>query len=154
MKNLYQILYGMAGLLLLIVLLGGSITKPMFNDFSVKTLEASGIKRAAMDSLDSRVDDMLHTVSKVQLQIEKLKNIFSSKEIDESKYVRTKNEVFVRNIYNPLNELIIVFYRIGFFFLAVMLLLCGVIFQLIYRSVDLRRRVTLLEKAMYRPGNN
>jgi len=154
MKNLYQILYGMSGLLVLLVLLGGSITKPMFNDFSVKTLETSGIKRAAMDSLDNRVDDMLHTVSRVQLQIEKLKNIFSSKEIDESKYVKSKNEVFLRNIYNPLNELIIVFYRIGFFFIAVMLLLCGIIFQLIYRSVDLRRRVTLLEKAMFRPGNN
>jgi len=154
MKNLYQILYGMAGLLLLLVLLGGNLTKPMFNDFSVKTLEASGIKRATMDSLDSRVDDMLHTVSKVQLQIEKLKNIFSSKEIDESKYIRTKNEVFVRNIYNPLNELIIVFYRLGFFFIAAMLLLCAVIFQLIYRSVDLRKRVTLLEKAMFRPADN
>lgn len=154
MKNLYQILYGMSGLLVLIVLLGGSLTKPMFNNFSVKTLESSGIKRAAMDSLDSRVDDMLYTVSKVQLQIEKLKNIFSSKEIDESKYVRTKNEVFVRNIYNPLNELIIVFYRIGFFVIAIILLLCGVIFQLIYRSVDLRRRVTLLEKAMFRPADN
>jgi hypothetical protein len=144
----------MSGLLVLIVLLGGSLTKPMFNNFSVKTLESSGIKRAAMDSLDSRVDDMLYTVSKVQLQIEKLKNIFSSKEIDESKYVRTKNEVFVRNIYNPLNELIIVFYRIGFFVIAIILLLCGVIFQLIYRSVDLRRRVTLLEKAMFRPADN
>lgn len=154
MKNLYQILYGMSGLLVLMVLLGGSLTKPMFNNFSVKTLESSGIKRAAMDSLDSRVDDMLYTVSKVQLQIEKLKNIFSSKEIDESKYVRTKNEVFVRNIYNPLNELIIVFYRIGFFVIAIILLLCGVIFQLIYRSVDLRRRVTLLEKAMFRPADN
>lgn len=154
MKNLYQILYGIAGLLLLLVLLGGSVTNPIFNNFSVKTLETSGIKRAAMDSLDSRVDDMLYTVSKVQLQIEKLKNIFSSKEIDESKYVKTKNEVFVRNIYNPLNELIIVFYRTGFFFIALMLLLCGVIFQLIYRGVDLRKRVTLLEKAMFRPGNN
>lgn len=154
MKNLYQSLYGMSGLLVLMVLLGGSLSKPMFNDFSVKTLEASGVKRQAFDSLDSRIDDMLHTVSKVQLQIEKLKNIFSSKEIDESKYVRIKNEVFVRNIYNPLNELIIVFYRIGFFFIAVIMLLCAVIFQLIYRSVDLRKRVTLLEKAMFRPGNN
>lgn len=145
MKNLYQILYGVAALLFLLVILGGSVTKPVFNNYSVKTLEASGVKKASMDSIDSRIDDMLFNVKKVQLQIEKIKNIFSSDQIDESKYQRTKSEVFVKNIYNPLNELLIVFYRIGFFFISIIILLCAVIFQLIYRSGDLRKRVEKLE---------
>lgn len=148
MKNLYQILYGVAGLLLLLVVLGGSVTKPVFNNYSVKTLESAGVKRTSMDSIDSRIDDMLYNVKKVQLQIEKIKNIFSSDQIDESKYQRTKSEVFVKNIYNPLNELVIVFYRIGFFFISIILLLTAVIFQLIYRSRDLRRRVEKLESKL------
>ncbi|HRE12351.1 MAG TPA: hypothetical protein PK605_14510 [Ignavibacteria bacterium] len=145
MKNLYQLLYGVAALLLLTVILGGSLTKPVFNNYSVRTLETAGVKRASMDSIDSRIDDMLFNVKKVQLQIEKIKNIFSSDEIDESKYQRTKSEVFVKNIYNPMNELLIVFYRIGFFFVSIILFLSAVIFQLIYRSRDLRRRVEKLE---------
>ena len=145
MKNLYQLLYGVAALLLLTVILGGSLTKPVFNNYSVRTLETAGVKRASMDSIDSRIDDMLFNVKKVQLQIEKIKNIFSSDEIDESKYQRTKSEVFVKNIYNPMNELLIVFYRIGFFFVSIILFLSAVIFHLIYRSRDLRRRVEKLE---------
>ena len=148
MKNLYQLLYGVAALLLLTVILGGSLTKPVFNNYSVRTLETAGVKKASMDSIDSRIDDMLFSVKKVQLQIEKIKNIFSSDEIDESKYQRTKSEVFVKNIYNPLNELLIVFYRIGFFFVSIIILLTAVIFQLIYRSRDLRRRVEKLERKL------
>lgn len=148
MKNLYQILYGVSGLLFLIVILGGSLTKPVFNNYSVKTLESAGVKKASMDSIDSRIDDMLYNVKKVQLQIEKIKNIFSSDQIDESKYQRTKSEVVAKNIYNPLNELVIVFYRIGFFFTSIILLLTAVIIQLVYRSKDLRRRVENLETAI------
>ena len=148
MKNFYQILYGVAGLLFLLVILGGSLTKPVFNNYSVRTLESAGVKKASMDSIDSRIDDMLFNVKKVQLQIEKIKNIFSSDQIDESKYQRTKSEVFVKNIYNPLNELIIVFYRIGFFFISIILLLTAVIIQLIYRRKDLRSRVEKLETAI------
>lgn len=148
MKNLYQLLYGVAALLLLTVILGGSLTKPVFNNYSVRTLETAGVKKASMDSIDSRIDDMLFSVKKVQLQIEKIKNIFSIDEIDESKYQRTKSEVFVKNIYNPLNELLIVFYRIGFFFVSIIILLTAVIFQLIYRSRDLRRRVEKLESKL------
>lgn len=148
MKNLYQILYGIAALLLVIVLLGGSLTKPVFNNYSVKTLEEDGVKKSSMDSLDSRIDDMLFAVKKVQLQIDKLKNIFSDKEVDENKYQRVKNEVFVKNIYSPLNELVIVFYRTVFFFLSVIIFLIAVILHLSYRGLDLRIRIDKLEKAI------
>lgn len=145
MKNLYQVLYGVAGLMLLIVLLGGSLTMPVFNNFSTRTMETAGIRKASIDSLDGRIDDMLYTVKKVQLQIEKIKNIFSSEQVDESKFQRTKSEVFAKNIYNPVNELLITFYRIGYFFISIIVLLAAVIFQLIYRAGDLRRRVEKLE---------
>ncbi len=148
MKNFYQILYGVSGLLFLVVILGGSVTKPIFNNYSVKTLETAGVKRSSMDSIDSRIDDMLYGVKKIQLQIDKLKNIFSDSQIDEAKYQRVKNEVFVKNIYSPLNELVIVFYRIGFFFLSIITLLIAVIVHLSYRNNDMRRRIEKLESAM------
>ncbi|HMT11366.1 MAG TPA: hypothetical protein PKA39_07055, partial [Ignavibacteria bacterium] len=135
-------------LMLLIVLLGGSLTKPVFNNFSTRTMETAGIRKASIDSLDGRIDDMLYTVKKVQLQIEKIKNIFSSEEVDESKFQRTKSEVFARNVYIPVNELLITFYRIGYFFISIIVLLAAVIFQLIYRSGDLRRRVEKLEASL------
>ena len=150
MKNLCQIFYGVSGLLLLVVMLGGSLTKPVFDNYSVKTLETAGVKKAAMDSIDNRIDEMLFSVKKVQLQIEKIRNIFSSDQIDESKYQRTKSEVFVKNIYNPLIELLILFYRTGFFFISVIMLLIAVIFHLTYRSIDLRRRIETLEKLINR----
>lgn len=136
----------MSIILLLIVILGGSLTKGVFNNFSTSTLETAGVQKASIDSIDSKIDNMLYAVNRIQLQIEKLKNIFGDKEIDESKYQKVKNEMFGRNIYNPLNELVIVFYRIGFFFIAVIFFMAGIIFQLAYRSVDLRQRVTKLEE--------
>lgn len=145
MENAYKVLYGMSILLVLMVILGGSMTKPVFNNFSSRTLETAGVQKAAIDSIDGKIDNMLYAISRIQLQIDKLKNFFSDKEIDESKYQKVKNEMFARNIYNPLNELIIVFYRVGFFFIAVILFLGGVIMHLTYRSTDLRRRVTKLE---------
>ena len=148
MKNLYQILYGIAALLLIIVLLGGSLTKPVFNSYSVRTLESAGVKKSSIDSIDSKIDDLSYGMKKIELQIEKIKNIFSDKNIDESKYQRVKNEVFARNIYNPINELLVVFYRIGFFFISMIVFLTAVILQLVYRSRDLRRRVEKLETAM------
>lgn len=148
MKNTYQILYGVSALLFLTVLLGGSLTKPVFNNFSARTLETAGIKKASIDSIDSKYDDIMYTVTKVELQIEKLKNLFSDKEIDESKFQKQKHELFSRNIYSPLNELVIVFYRIGFFFVSIIILLSGVIAQLAYRSINLRMRVGMLEKRL------
>jgi hypothetical protein len=149
MKNTYQVLYGISIILFILVIIGGSITKPIFNNFSTRTLETAGVKKSAIDSVDSRIDDLVYNVTKVQLQIEKLKNIFFDKEIDESKFQRQENKVFTRNIYNPLNEILVVFFRIGFFFISVIMLMSGVIVHLVYRSGDLRRRVDMLEKAIY-----
>jgi predicted PurR-regulated permease PerM len=149
MKTVYQVLYGISAIVFIIVLLGGSLSKPMFNSLSTKTLDKAGIKKSSVDSIDSRIDDIFYNVNKVQLQIEKLKNLFSDKQIDESKYQRVQNEMIARNIYSPINEVLIIAYRIGLFFISVILFLCGLIFHLAFRSMDLRRRLTRLEEIVY-----
>ena len=152
MKNTYQVMYGTSILVFLIVILGGTITRPIFSSFSIRTLETAGVKKASFDSLDSRIDEMLFTVNKVQLQIEKFKKLFSEKEIDESKYQMQKNELFSRTFYAPVNEMLIYFYRAFFSSVSVFLILLGIIFQLIYRGTELRKRVTALERKLDRDG--
>jgi hypothetical protein len=152
MKIVYNVFYITALIVIFIVLLGGSMTKPIFNSISEETLELAGIKRAHIDSADDKIDEVFYSAKKVELQIEKLKNLFSQDEIDESKYKKVKNYFVYGTFYKPLIEMFNYVYRIFFFFAAVILLLCGVISHIICRNMDLRRRVSELERIIL--GNN
>ena len=148
MKNTYQILYVTAAVIFLMVLFGGTVTKPVFMGFAERTLETAGIEKSKIDSVDGKIDDIIYSVNKVQLQIEKMKNIFSDKEIDLEKFRKRKNETFANIVYYPLSELVIVFYRVTFFFLGFVILLFAVIAQLISRGISLRKRITEIENDM------
>src|SRR5262245_27218550 len=137
MKTAYQVLYGISIVLFIMVLLGGSLTKGVFNNFSVRTLDAAGIKKASIDSIDSRIDEVIFAVNKIQLQNDKLRNIFSDTEVDESKYQRQQNEMIARNIYRPINEVMILSYRIGLFFVSVIIFMAALIAHIAYRNIDL-----------------
>ncbi|HEY3251462.1 MAG TPA: hypothetical protein VGK25_10135 [Ignavibacteria bacterium] len=146
MKNTYQFLYTSSAVIFIIVLLGGSITKPIFNSFASRSLETLGIKKFSVDSLDNKIDDILYTINKLNFQIERLKNLFSDEKADVSKLTKEKNEILLRNIYNPINEILITIYRLIFLLVSIILLFAAVITQLIYRGTDLRRRVEFLER--------
>lgn len=150
MKPLYITLYITAVLLLLIVLLGGSITKPIFDNFSSRTLNTAGVKKEAVDSLDNRIDEAFHQIKLVEYQIEKFRNLFSDKKVDENKYKKESNAIFARNIYNPLVGTLNYVYRFALFLIALILLLSGAITHIVYRNMSLRRRVSDLEKAVYK----
>jgi hypothetical protein len=152
MKTSYQVLYGISIVLFIMVLLGGSLTKGVFESFSTRTLEAAGIKKAAVDSIDSRIDDIFYTVNKIQLQIDKLRNLFSDQQIDESKYQRQQNQMIAKNIYRPMHEVMIIAYRVGLFFISVILFMAGLIAHIAYRGIDLRRRVRKLEEVVLQQG--
>lgn len=145
MKIVYNIFYSLAVIVLLIAVLGGSTTKSLFDALSIETLEFSGIKREYVDSADDKIDDIFYSAKRVELQIEKLKNLFSQDDIDESKYKRIKNYFVYETFYKPLIEMLNYVYRIFFSIGAVFMLLFGVISHLIYKSFDLRRRVRKLE---------
>jgi hypothetical protein len=85
-------------------------------------------------------------VNKVSFQIERLKNLFSDEKADETKSEKTRNEIIKRNVYKPINEILITIYRLIFLLVSIILLFSAVIFQLIYRGMDLRRRVSFLEE--------
>lgn len=148
MKTLYKILYIIGIVLFFIALTGGSLFKPLFSSVSASTLEAAGVKESYITATDEKIDDMFFTMKRVELQIEKLKNFFSSDKIDESKYQRENNELLKKNIYEPLIGVFSYFYRFAFFLISLIVILAGGICHVIYRGMDLRRRVNRLEEQL------
>ncbi|MEO6694196.1 MAG: hypothetical protein ABIO41_03230, partial [Ignavibacteria bacterium] len=76
MKITYMILYFLSGILFLMALLGSSVTKPMFDSISEKTIELSGFRKSYLQSVDNRIDELIYKSKQIELQIEKLKNFF------------------------------------------------------------------------------
>ncbi len=146
MKNAYKSLYIASAIIFLIVILGGSVTKPVFNGFSESSLNTIGIKKSSVDSVDNSIDEMLYKVNRVNLKIEKLKNLFSDEKIDEEKYNKVKNGIIFRNVYTPVVEVLNTTYRIVFFIISVVVLFSAVILHLIFRNTDLKRRIAVLEE--------
>jgi hypothetical protein len=150
MKNLYITSYILSLLVLIIVIAGGGISEPIFTNISAKTLTAAGINKSSVDSADTKIDNLIHAVKKFERQIEKVKKFFSSDKIDEEKYKKKKNNILLNTVYNPLIEILNYVYRFCFLLFSFILLLVGIIFNLIYKSMELRRRVKRLEEVVYR----
>ena len=130
---------------MLIVILGGSITKPVLRNIAENNLEHTIIMKSSVDSLDARIDDIYYKVAKIQFQIDRIKNIFSSETTDENKYQKEKHEVFMNNVYNPLLEILIFIYRGIFFLVSILVFMAAVIIHLRSNSIELRRRRKKLE---------
>lgn len=146
MKTTYIILYWLSGLIFLIAILGSSLTKYVFNSISEETLEFSGVNKSYFQSVDGKIDELVYKTKQVELQIEKVKKIFSSEKIDESKYQKEESAMLEKSIYNPLIKVFNYLYRIGFILISFIVLSFAVVFHLGYRSIDLRRRVVRLEQ--------
>lgn len=145
MKTAYISLYFICGLLFVISILGTSLFKPMFDFISETALDASGFKKEYIESADDKIDDLVYKSGQIELQIEKLKKLFSSEKVDESKYKREKHQMLEKAFYRPLVSTLDYFFMAVFFFSSLVVLSFAVVFQVVYRSVDLRRRVKRLE---------
>ena len=150
MKNLYITSYILSLLVLIIVIAGGGISEPIFTNISAKTLTAAGINKSSVDSADTKIDNLIHAVKRFERQVDKLKKFFSSDKVDEEKYKKKKNNILLNTVYNPLIEILNYVYRFCFLLFSFILLLVGIIFNLIYKSMELRRRVNRLEEVVYR----
>lgn len=145
MKITYIILYAVSIILFLIAMLGSSLTKNIFTSYSEKTLEYSGLRKNSIQSIDNKIDDLVYKSKQIELKIEKIKNLFSSEEIDESKYQRENSALIQRSVYDPLVNLVNNIFRASLVFVSVIVLLFAVIVHIIYRSIDLRKRIRKLE---------
>ncbi len=146
MKTTYIILYWISSLIFLISILGSTLTKYLFDSISEKTLEVSGVNKIYFQSVDDKIDELVYRTKQIELQIEKVKKLFSSDDVDERKYEREKNAMLEKSIYNPLIQIFNYVYRIGFILISFIILSFAFIFHLAYRSMELRRRVRRLEE--------
>lgn len=126
-------------------MLGSSLTKNIFTSYSEKTLEYSGLRKNSIQSIDNKIDDLIYKSKQIELKIEKIKNLFSSEEIDESKYQRENSALIQRSVYDPLVNLVNNIFRASLIFVSIIVLLFAVIVHIIYRSIDLRKRIRKLE---------
>ncbi|MBL8007370.1 MAG: hypothetical protein JNJ56_07550 [Ignavibacteria bacterium] len=149
MKFTYILLYAASGILFMFALLGSNLTKPFFTSVSEKMLDYTGFKKSYVQSVDNKIDDLIYQSKQIELQIEKIKNFFSTDKIDENKYARQKSEMLENSIYKPMVELFNTVIRISFIFTAFFVLMCAVIFHLIYRGYVLRDRIRRLEEIVY-----
>ncbi|MBK8550849.1 MAG: hypothetical protein IPL53_07210 [Ignavibacteria bacterium] len=145
MKTAYITLYFISGLIFLTALLGNSLTKPLFDSISGKTLEISGFKKSYFQTADDKIDELVYRSKQIELQIEKIKNFFSSDKIDESLYKKEKGEMLEKAFYDPLVTMFNYIYRIGFVLFSFIFLSFALVFHLSFRSYDLRKRVRHLE---------
>ncbi|MBK8383440.1 MAG: hypothetical protein IPL16_16440 [Ignavibacteria bacterium] len=149
MKIIYVLLYCLSGIMFLTAILGSSLTEPVFNRISERTMETAGFKKSYFQSADDRIDDLVYKSRQIELQIEKIKNFFSSEKIDESKYSREKTSLLEKTFYNPLIGLFNVIFRTGLIFISFLMLSFAVIFHLAYRGSELRKRVRKLEEIVF-----
>ncbi|MBK9331377.1 MAG: hypothetical protein IPM96_02980 [Ignavibacteria bacterium] len=149
MKNMYIAFYVLSLLIFIFTLLGGSLTRPVFESLSEKTIEKTGFKKSYVQSFDNRIDELIFKSKQIELQIEKIKNFFSSDKIDESKYSKEESKMLENSVYIPLQNMFIMIYRFLTVILSVFILFTAVIIQLFSRGFELRKRVSRLEAAMY-----
>ena len=146
MKIAYIFLYSVSGLIFLTAFLGNSLTGPVFDSLSEKTLELSGFRKSYIESVDDKLDELVYKSKQIELQIEKIKKFFSSEKVDENLYKKEKSALLEKTFYDPLIILFNYVFRIGFLFLSLFFLFFALIIHLAYRSGDLRKRVRHLER--------
>ncbi len=146
MKTTYTILYFLSGLIFFVAIFGSSLFAPMFDSLSGHTLDLSGFKKSYLESVDDKIDDLVYKSKQIELQIDKIKNFFSSEKTDESKYQKEKTRMLEKSFYDPLIQMFDYIYRIGFVFMSFIILSFAVVFHLAYRGAGLRKRVRKLEE--------
>ena len=120
--------------------------RPTIDSLSEKTIEKAGFRKEYVESADNRIDDLIYKSKQIELQIEKIKNFFSSDKIDETKYARENNEMIKRAVYDPFVKAVNYVYRMMFGFAGLIFLCFGIVFQIADSSMTLRRRVKRLEE--------
>ncbi|MGB3018018.1 MAG: hypothetical protein WBC65_09435 [Ignavibacteria bacterium] len=146
MKFVYTAAYVLSGLLFLTALLGGGLMRPTIDSLSEKTIEKAGFRKEYVESADNRIDDLIYKSKQIELQIEKIKNFFSSDKIDETKFARENNDMIKRAVYDPFVKAVNYVYRMMFGFAGLIFLCFGIVFQIADSSMTLRRRVKRLEE--------
>lgn len=149
MDSVYKVLYGVGIAIILISILGGSLFSTPFENLSKNTLALGGVKEEYVSAVDDKIDNIFYLGKRLEYRIEQLKNLFSKDKPDESEYQKEKNYLVRSSLYDPLVNIIMLFYRLSFFGLGLIILTFGVIFQILNKFIAYRDRVNYLESRLY-----
>jgi hypothetical protein len=151
MKIIIYSMYMIAVSLLLVSLLGGSITKTIVEGISMKTMQAIGIDKSKIDTLDSEIDKSIYNMNLIMYKIEKFKNIISFSD-EYSKPLEFKKYFYLNNtVYEPLKTTITFFLRVVMSVAGIFLLMLTAIIHTVSSYFNLRKRVRLLEEKILNP---
>ena len=149
MDSIYKVLYGIGGAVILISLLGGSLFSTSFINLSKSTLSMGGVKEEYVSAVDDKIDNIFHLGKRLEYRLEQLKTLFSKDKPDEADYAKEKNYLIRGSLYDPLVNIVKMFYRATFFGFGIMVLMFGVIFHILNKFFIYRDRVNILEARLY-----
>lgn len=148
MKTLYYSTLLIGCIFLLLAFGGGTVFKGIITNVSEYSLKKSGVQVEYVHQVDSKIDDILYQVKKVQYQVDRVRSFFSENKPDESQYRREQNKIIETTVYNPLLDVTSFFVRVFLFLLGCMTLMMAFIIYLMRKFRGLFRRVRHLEKQL------
>lgn len=148
MKNLFYITLITGCAFVLFALGGGSVFKGIITPVSEYALKKSGVQVEYIHQVDSKIDDILFQVKKIQYQVDRVKSFFSENKPDESQYKREQNKIIETTVYSPLVDVTSFFVRVFLFLTGCMILMLSVIIYIIRKFRGLFKRVRHLEKQL------
>ena len=129
-------------------MLGGSLTRPLVDGYSMKTIQTIGIDKAKIDTMDVLIDNSIYNMNLMMYKIEKLKNTLTLQD-DNTKPIDFRNYKYLYNsVYMPIVSAVSYVMRIVIGFTGIFILMLTALVHSISSYLSLRKRVTVLEQKL------
>ncbi len=146
MKTIIYSFYLVAVFMIGVAVFGGSLSKPLIEGYSMKTIQTIGIDKAKIDTMDVLIDNSIYNMNLMMYKIDKLKNTLTLQE-DNSKPLEFQHYKYLYNaVYMPILSAISFILRIIIGFTGIFILMLTALIHSISSYFDLRRRVFNLEQ--------
>lgn len=149
MDSVYKALYIFGVALIIISIFGGSLFAFLFESLSKNSLEIAGVRKEYVTVADNKIDEIIFIEKRFEYRFEQLKSFFSDNKPDERDYQKEKNFIIRNTFYNPIVDIVELFYRLTSFGFAIMVILFGVVFHLLGKLFLYRDKINALELKVY-----
>lgn len=148
MKTIIYSFYAVSVFMIAVAMFGGSLSKPLVDGYSMKTVQTIGIDRAKIDTMDVLIDNSVYNMNLMMYKIEKLKNTLTLQE-DNSKPLEFQHYRYIYNaVYLPLIYAVSFVLRIVIGFTGLFILMVTGLIHSISSYLSLRNRVSVLEQKL------
>lgn len=148
MRTIIYSFYAIAIFMVGVAVLGGSLTRPLVEGYSMKTIQKIGIDKAQIDTMDVLIDNSIYNMNLMMYKIEKMKNTLTLRE-DNNKPLEFQHYKYIYNaVYLPILYAITYLLRIIIGFAGIFILILTALVHSIFSYFDLKKRVNILEKVL------